>query len=50
MKISGTERYDYTAVKGSFLIQYDATVEPATNSCLSKVNHDAYMRVIVAKL
>lgn len=50
VKIAGTERYDYTAVKGSFLIQYDATVEPATNSCLTKANHDAYMREIVDKL
>ncbi|HET8804716.1 MAG TPA: hypothetical protein VFM72_09070 [Aequorivita sp.] len=50
VKIAGTERYDYTAVKESFLIQYDASVEPDTNPCLTKVNHDAYMRLIVAEL
>jgi hypothetical protein len=50
VKISGTETYDYTAVKGVFLIQYSASVEPATHPCLTKANHDAYMRALVAKL
>lgn len=50
VKIAGTERYDYNAVKGAFFIQYDATVAPATNPCLTKSNHDGYMRAIVNKL
>lgn len=50
VKIAGTERYDYTAVKGKFLIQYSATADTSIHPCFTKSNHDAYMRALVAKL
>lgn len=50
VQILGTEQYNYAAVKGKFFVQYSSSVEPATHPCLTKANHDDYMRAIVAKL
>jgi hypothetical protein len=50
VKFAGTEHYEYTAVKGVYLIQYGGTVDTDIHACLTKVNHDAYMRALVAKL
>jgi hypothetical protein len=50
VKIAGTENYSYTAIKGAFLIAYNATVQTDSHSCLTKANHDAYMIAIVANL
>ncbi len=50
VQIAGTEQYNYVAVKGKFFIQYSSSVEPGTHPCLTKPNHDAYMREVVSEL
>ncbi|HNR74950.1 MAG: hypothetical protein UZ12_BCD005002100 [Bacteroidetes bacterium OLB12] len=50
VKIAGTERYDYSAVKGAYWVQYTCVVQPDMHACLTLANHDAYMIALVASL
>ncbi len=50
VQIAGTQQFNYAAVKGKFFVQYSSYVAPDIQPCLTKANHDAYMRAVVAKL
>ncbi len=40
----------YRVQKGAYIVKYNCKVNPALHSCLTRANHEAYVRALVAKL
>lgn len=50
VEITGTDDYIYRAVKDEYIVKYSCTIAPDLHTCLTKANHEAYVRELVSKL